>query len=215
MPSESNPETLLDRHLKRLGAVSTSSSPPSTSLSSIFPIHASSDNKVQQAEHHRLDTSVEGPPGLEGITIRINGIGVDPMFIIGRIVDNEALLKTMPMSIASSPVEKIDAAEESQVEVEKTSVKDEDDEKSGSEEIDYSEMIDLREIGSDPDQPIDPEDLVFDISTVDDTGIFPISVPRDSIRRSNSRRRKLKKKFALQSDGCTRSDCQDCPTPEF
>ena len=70
---------------------------------------------------------------------------------MGRIVDNEALLKTMPMSIASSPMEKIDAAEESQVDVEKTTVKDQGDEKSGSEEIDYSEMMDSLKIGSDSD----------------------------------------------------------------
>ena len=76
-------------------------------------------------------------------------------------------------------------------------------------------MIDSLEIGSDSDMVIDPDDILFDPSKVDDTGIFPMSVPRDNIRRSKSRKKKLTNQFALNSKGCDQPDCQDCPTPDF
>ena len=189
VPAESNSENILDRHLQRIEALSTSSSPPSSSISSISSIRTSNKNDIQQAVHHRLDASVEGPPGLEGITIRINGLSDEPTFIMGRIVDSDALLGAMPMSITSSPVIKIDETEEVQIDgIVPNLVKYFDQGRNK-----YSEIIDSLGIGSDSDQPIDPEDLLFVLSKVEDNGIFPMSVPRDSIRRSKSRKKKLKR----------------------
>ena len=128
-----------------------------------------------------MDTSVESPPGLEGISIHINGLS-EELCIMGRIVDTEALLNTMPMSIKSSPGDKIEATEDIQVESEETSVKGDDGDKSSSQEVDFSEVIDSLAMGSDSDQPIDPEDPLFDPSKVEDDNISPIPVPRDNIR---------------------------------
>ena len=110
---DSSSESILDRHLKRMGAATATSSIPSSSvppsspcaavptssipsssvspaspgtLSSISPIRTSS-GKAQEAVHHRLDTSIDSPPGLEGVTIRINGIGSESVFIMGKIVN--------------------------------------------------------------------------------------------------------------------------------
>ena len=81
--------------------------------------------------------------------------------------------------------------------------------------VDYSEIIDSLEIGMDSDQPIDPEDFVYDLSRIKDTGIFPVSLPRDSMRINKLPRHKPKNIFGQQRDGCTRGKCQDCPTLEF
>ena len=222
---DSSSESILDRHLKRMGAATATSSisspfvPPSSpcaaipssstspaspgTLSSISPIRTSS-GKAQEAVHHRLDTSIDSPPGLEGITIRINGMGSESVFIMGKIVNESQILASMPMSITSSPGVKID--------------KMKNDMGTSNDNIteEFNEIVDTLAIGSaDSDSPIDPDDYVYNIGKVDDTGIFPISVPLSNIRRSKSRRRKLRKKIAMANAGCTYSDCQDCQTPDF
>ena len=79
----------------------------------------------------------------------------------------------------------------------------------------YNEIVDTLAIGSDSDTPIDPEEYMFDISKIDDNGIFPISAPIGNIRRSKSRTKKPKKKHAMAIIGSVDTACQDCQTPEF
>ena len=111
---ESSGESILDRHLRRLDAARSSSSTPSPSmppssvspsspctLSSISPIRTTS-HKAQEAEHHRLDTSVEVPPGLNGVMIKIDGMGGEPVYIAGKVINESNILASMPVSIAST-----------------------------------------------------------------------------------------------------------------
>ena len=90
---ESGSESILDRHLRRIEeAMSTSATPaPSSSPSSVSPCTISSispirttSHKAQEAEQHRLDASVELSPGLDGVTIKIDGIGSEPVYIMGK-----------------------------------------------------------------------------------------------------------------------------------
>ena len=81
--------------------------------------------------------------------MKIDGIGSEPVYIAGKIINESNILASMPMSIASSP------GIENNTTKHDIGISTEDD----------NEIIDT--LAVDSDTPIGPEDCVFNIAQED------------------------------------------------
>ena len=180
-----------ERHVKRIeGCMSNSAS-----ISSIPHIPSNTPNTAvkavaQACEEYRLDNSIETPPGLEAkklVNICTSGLNDKQITVVGHVVENPIELDTPQTTIdhkTNTPYSPFNFDDLS-VQEEKIKI--------GNEEVKpiaKYESIDILCI-SDSDQPIDPEDMVYNLGKItDDDSPFPVSIPTSLIKRSKSRPKK-------------------------
>ena len=110
------PVDLMDTLKKRLEAASASAIPsPNTSFSGTSSYKFLSAIGQAAPIHHRLNDSIESPPGIESIPpviVRISGASDEDIIVIGKVVpDLSILARDQPLSISSPAPTEIEKAD--------------------------------------------------------------------------------------------------------